>query len=167
MRASLSRVIPLSPFYEANGAGVNEAPQAYTIDLATGEVSSIPFPNVEYRITDVTAHDADGVFWGINYFFAGEEFLAAENDPVFDQYGMGASQAEFDGFERLVAFQYTPDGIELVDQAPIQILMTEDSRGRNWEGIVALDDMGYLVITDRFHALCSALFQWNKHSTQV
>ncbi len=136
--------------YEANGATVNENPVAYQIDLLTGELSTLPFPNINWRVTDGTAHDENGVFWVINYFFSGEDFLAVESDPLFEQYGMGASQAEFDGFERLVALQYTDDGIELVDTPPIQLLMTEDSRGRNWEGIVRLDDMGFLIITDRW-----------------
>ena len=140
----------LVAIYEANGEGVNAENVAYEIDLATGELAEIPLDNINYRVTDTTAHDADGVFWAVNYFFAGEDFLAAEDDPIFAEYGMGASQAEFDGFERLVAFQVTDTGIELVDQAPIQLLMTEDSNGRNWEGIVRLDDMGFLVVTDRW-----------------
>ena len=71
-------------------------------------------------------------------------------DPIFETYGMGASQAEFDGFERLVAFQFSEEGISLVEQAPVQIQMSEESRGRNWEAIVRLDDMGFLVATDRY-----------------
>ena len=35
---------------------------------------------------------ADGTFWAINYFFAGEDFLASDTDPIFAQYGIGASQ---------------------------------------------------------------------------
>ncbi len=136
--------------YEANGVNVNAEPVAYTVDLQTGELATVPFPNVEYRITDVTMPDENGVFWAINYFFVGEDFLANDEDPIFATYGMGASQAEFDGFERLVSFQFTGDAIELVDAAPIQLLMTEESRGRNWEGIARLDDMGFLVVTDKW-----------------
>lgn len=140
----------LIAIYEANGVDPNPDNVAYEIDLMTGEVTELPMDSIPYRITDVTAHDADGVFWAVNYFFAGEEFLAATVDPLFDEYGMGASQAEFSGFERLVPFQVTDEGIVLVEQAPIQILMTQESNGRNWEGIVRLDDMGFLVVTDRF-----------------
>lgn len=139
----------LVAIYEANGEGPNPGNVAYEIDLMTGELAQVQMDNVNYRITDTTALE-DGVFWAVNYFFAGEEFLAAENDPLFDEYGMGESQAAFSGFERLVAFQVTDEGIELVEQAPIQLLMTEDSNGRNWEGIVRLDDRGFLVVTDRF-----------------
>lgn len=138
--------------YEANGAAVNEEPTGQVIDLFTGELSSTPFVNVEFRVTDATEPDDEGIFWAINYFFAGEEFLATDDDPIFAEYGMGASQAEFDGYERLVAFQYTKDGIEMAGIAPIQLLMTEESNGRNWEGIVRLDEMGFLIVTDKYPA---------------
>lgn len=140
----------LVAIFENNGVEVNEDAVAYQIDLQTGDLSTIPLANVPYRITDVTGMDADGVFWAINYFYVGEDFLATDNDPLFEQYGMGASQAAFDGYERLVAFQYSDGSIELVDSAPIQLLMTEDSNGRNWEGIARLDDAGFLIVTDKY-----------------
>jgi hypothetical protein len=113
--------------YEANGAAVNEAPTGQVIDLYSGELlSPMPFVNVEFRITDATALDEDGIFWATNYFYVGEDFLAAEDEPLFAEYGMGASQAEFDGYERLVAFQYTEEGITLADMAPIQLGRSSD-----------------------------------------
>jgi hypothetical protein len=143
----------LVALYETNGSVTNEAPLAYVVDPAEGIVETVPFPNVDYRITDATSLDDEGVFWATNYFFAGEDFMAVEDDTaeaLFAEYGMGASQAEFDGFERLVAFQYSAEGITLVEQAPIQLLMTEESNGRNWEGIARLDDMGFLIATDKY-----------------
>ncbi len=140
----------LVALYEINGSVVNESPVAYVMDPAEGTVETIPFPNVDFRITDATAVDDDGVFWSTNYFYVGEDFMAVEDEALFAEYGMGDSQAEFDGFERLVALQYSADGISLVDQAPIQLLMTEESNGRNWEGIARLDDMGLLIATDKY-----------------
>ncbi len=140
----------LIALYEINGAGVNAAPLAYAIDLQSGEVTTIPLQNIEYRITDATDPDASGVFWMPNYFFEGEDFLATDNDPIFAQFGEGASQAAFAGVERLIALQYTGDQIVLVNQPPIQLQMTEESQGRNWEGIARLDDRGFLIVTDRF-----------------
>ncbi len=140
--------------YETNGASPNPDTVAYTFDLETGELLIFPFPNVEFRITDATNPDENGVFWATNYFWAGEPeaFMATDADPLFEAYGMGASQAEFSGYERLVAFQYGEEGITLVDTAPIQLQMTEDSNGRNWEGIARLDDMGFLVVVDKYPA---------------
>lgn len=136
--------------YEANGAAVNPDAHAYVVDLPTGTVTATPVENIEFRITDTTQPDANGRLWATNYFFPGEDFLASDNDPLFEKWGMGESQAEFDGYERLVALDYTAAGITLADVAPIQLQMTEDSRGRNWEGIAALDDRGFLIVTDRF-----------------
>lgn len=136
--------------YEVNGAGVNEGAYGESVDLASGEVSPISIDNLEFRLTDVTSVDGDGHFWAINYFFPGEDFLAVESDPLFAEYGMGASQEAFGGYERLVKYQVTDDGLVLVDEAPVQIEQTEDSSGRNWEGIALLDDRGALVVTDRY-----------------
>jgi hypothetical protein len=136
--------------YEVNGATANPQPVAVSIDLATGEASTIPVENIEFRVTDATMPDADGRFWVMNYFFPGETFLAVDSDPLFEQYGMGTSQAAYGGYERIVAMQYSPAGITRVDQAPIQLLQTDESNGRNWEGVETLEDRGLLVVTDRF-----------------
>ena len=140
----------LLSFYEVNGEAANPDNVAYSVDLASGELTATPMAHLNYRLTDVTSPDAEGKFWAINYFFVGEDFLAADDDPIFTQYGMGASQAAFDGYERLVEFQITDNGVELVDTAPIQLLMTDDSHGRNWEGIERLDDAGFLIVTDKY-----------------
>ena len=136
--------------YEVNGATANPQPVAVSVDLASGEASTIPVDNIEFRVTDATTPAADGTFWVTNYFFPGETFLAVDSDPLFEQYGMGASQAAFGGYERLVKMQYSPAGITRVDQAPIQLLQTDESSGRNWEGVETLEDRGLLVVTDRY-----------------
>lgn len=151
----------LVAIYEANQAEANPDNVAYQIDLQSGELSAIDMPNIPYRVTDITTPDENGVFWGINYFYPGEGFLGTDDDPLFAQYGIGASQTQYGrginddnpdwGYvERLVAFQYSADGITIVDQAPIQIQMTDESSGRNWEGLARLDDMGFLIVTDKY-----------------
>jgi hypothetical protein len=143
----------LVALYEANTSEVNPDAVAYEIDLTTGELSTTPLENIPYRITDTTSIDENGVFWAINYFFPGEQFLNVEVDPIFEEYGIGESHTEFDSVERLVPYQYTDEGITFADIEPIQLLMTEDSNGRNWEGIARWDSdemPGFLVVTDRF-----------------
>ncbi len=140
----------LAALYEVNGAAANPDATGYRIDLATGEVSGLPVDHLNFRLTDVTSVDDDGRFWAINYFFPGEDFLAVESDPLFETYGVGPSQTEFGGYERLVQFQVTEGGLTLVDAAPLQLQQTEGSSGRNWEGIARLDDLGLLVVTDRY-----------------
>lgn len=137
-------------FYEINGVGVNPQPLAYVFDPANlTESQTVAFPSLEYRLTDVTGLDESGIFWGINYFFPGEDFLLPESDPITEQYGEGPTHAAQPQVERLVAFQYTEDGgFQIVpDMAPIQLeLPGEDAR--NWEGIERLDDRGFLLVTD-------------------
>ncbi|RME53785.1 MAG: hypothetical protein D6790_17410, partial [Caldilineae bacterium] len=62
----------LVTLYEANGVNVNPAPVAHAFRLDLTPLAPLPFPPVEYRITDATAVDAAGVFWAINYLFPGD-----------------------------------------------------------------------------------------------
>lgn len=140
----------LVALYEVNGETVNPDAVGYEVVLADGTVSTMPIDNLSFRLTDVTSVDADHRFWAINYFFPGEDFLADPNDPLFAAYGMGTSQASYGGYERLVEYEVTDAGLVQVDRAPVQLLQTEDSRGRNWEGIARLDDLGLLIVTDRY-----------------
>jgi hypothetical protein len=107
----------------------------------------IPLSNIEFRITDATDVDAEGRFWAINYNF----YVAGNRipiDPLFESYGYGPTHAESYVVERLVAFDITSSGIVLADQPPIQLKLIEAAR--NWEGIVQLDDNGFLIATDKF-----------------
>jgi len=135
--------------YEANGAGVNSAPVAHTFESNLAEAGTIPFPNIEYRVTDATALDENGRFWVINYMFPGDVDILTNSDPLADMYGEGATHVGSDGVERLVEFQYSADGITLTDTPPILLeLLPADLR--NLEGIVRLGDMGFLVVTDKY-----------------
>lgn len=136
--------------YEANGTVVNEAPEVHLFDGALEEIGTIAFPAIDYRVTDATALDEDGRFWVINYFFPGEEFLLPETDAIADTYSAGPTHSASAGVERLLELQYSENGITLVDAEPIQLQLLADGNLRNWEGIVRLDDAGFLIATDRF-----------------
>lgn len=138
----------LFTLYEANGAGVNGAPVAHRFGREGTPMGVIPFPNIEYRVTDATSLDGESRFWVINYFFPGDTWLEPATDPIADAWGEGASHTEMEQVERLVEMQYTPAGVSVVDQAPIQLKLTLLSR--NWEGIERLDDLGFLLVTDQF-----------------
>jgi hypothetical protein len=139
----------LLTIHEANGIEVNNVPvaQRFTRDLQPS--GTLPFPPVEYRITDATALDQDGRFWAINYFYPGEPELRPMVDPLATTYGQGATHAQQDGVERLLEFQFSESGISLLDQPPIQLELLPDDL-RNWEGIARLDDRGFLLVTDKF-----------------
>lgn len=144
----------LVAIYEANGAAFNPQPVAYAVDHALTTVTQVPFPSIEYRVTDATAIDADGVFWAVNYFFPGDTHLTAEHDPLAERYGAGATHAQFAQVERLVAFRIgaqagDPGAIARVDVPPLLLELPDDA-ARNWEGIARLDDRGFLLVTDRY-----------------
>ncbi len=136
--------------YEANGAAVNPSPQAhlYGRDLILQE--TIPFPVIEYRITDATALDGDGRFWAINYLYPGDKGkLRPGDDRLAAQFGQGKSHAQSDAVERLVEFQYSENSVTLTGAPPIQLELAPGD-ARNWEGIVRLDARGFLLVTDTF-----------------
>lgn len=140
----------LITMYEANGKNINPDPVAHKFDLDLEPEGTLPFPQIEYRITDATQPDSQGIFWAMNYFFTGDQKLLPAEDLIAKRWGEGATHARFDTVERLVAFQITPDGIKLVDWPPIQLQLIDDDHARNWEGIVELDRRGFLLVTDTF-----------------
>ncbi len=135
--------------YEANGAALSPDSVAAQFDLSLVAAGSLPFPQVEYRITDATALDDQDRFWAINYFFPGEPELKPAVDSLADQYGQGATHAQAEYVERLLEFQLTESGFRLVDRPPLQLVLLPDE-ARNWEGIVRLEGRGFLLVTDKF-----------------
>ncbi len=137
----------IATFYEINGEIYNPNPVAHVFDLDLKPIGVIPMDNLEYRLTDA-AMSSDNEFWAINYFFPGDAELLPTSDPVEVKFGTGATHAEFDQVERIVKFQYSESGITLADTPPILLSLGEDIR--NWEGLVLLDDRGFLMATDKF-----------------
>lgn len=140
----------LVTIYEVNGAGVNASPVAHLFDLSLAPAGTISLPNVEYRLTDATILDGEDRFWTINYFYPGDSDLLPETDPLAERYGEGPTHVRYEPVERLVEFQYSESGIELVERPPLQLELLPDDEARNWEGIVRLDGRGFLLITDKF-----------------
>jgi hypothetical protein len=54
--------------------------------------------------------------------------------------------------ERLVEFQFSEAGIVFSDHPPIQLALQDRQTSRNWEAIARLDEMGFLLATDRHPA---------------
>jgi hypothetical protein len=137
--------------YEANGANLTNSPQMVQYDLKSGKFSLQPFINIEYRITDATNADEEGKFWVTNYFWPGDIFkLKPAADPLAGKSEPKIVFSEKRGIERLVELQYTDKGINLTDSNPLILGTLSADNSRNWEGVVRLDDRGFLVATDRF-----------------
>lgn len=134
-------------FFEINGADLNSAPVAHAFDFDLNPQGTVSVPNLEYRLTDASADGNN--FWAINYFFPGDMDIAPNVDPLVEKYGEGPTHAQQNQVERLVEMTYTSNGIILADSAPIQLTLDGDN-ARNIEGLVLLDDQGFLLVTDKF-----------------
>ena len=134
--------------YEVNGEAFNPAPRATCFTLSLTPCVDIAFPHLEYRLTDATVLDEQGRFWVINYQFPGDLNIKPKSDPLANQYGQGASHSVGKSVERLVEYQYSDGSIQRTQRAPIQLQLVSDAR--NWEGIVRLDSLGFLLVTDKF-----------------
>lgn len=139
----------LLTLYEANGAGPNPKPVAHVFDFKPAAIGAMPFPNIEYRITDATSTDAANKFWAINYFFPGDVKILPLFDPLAQKFGKGKTHAQYPQIERLVEFQYSDAGIALTD-TPLLQLVLPNADARNWEGIARLDNRGFLIATDSY-----------------
>ncbi|MCP5049725.1 MAG: hypothetical protein GY940_21320 [bacterium] len=133
--------------YEGNGKNINPSPIAHVFDHQLKEIKTIPFPTIEYRITDASAIDGNGRFWCINYCWPGSWIkLKPAEDGIVKTYGQGPTHSGVRVVERLVEFQYTPSGIKPAHTAPIQLQLAP--KARNWEGIVRLGNRGFIIVTD-------------------
>lgn len=137
-------------FFESNGAQANPKSHATLFDFDLGYSGELEFPAIEYRLTDATELDVDGRFWMMNYFFPGDTDLLPEIDPIRESFGAGESHSQYASVERLLEFQYSPQGITLSGLPPIQFQLLPGDESRNWEGLVRLGDLGFLLITDKF-----------------
>ncbi|SHJ34195.1 hypothetical protein SAMN02745216_01493 [Desulfatibacillum alkenivorans DSM 16219] len=127
--------------YEANGLHDNPSPQVQVFDIS-GEsglsyLGALPFPPTEYRITDITAWSEGESLTAVNYYFPGDKRTL---DPVPDPKGP---------VEQLVFFLFDGKTIAKRPEPPRSII-NDAGKPRNWEGIVQLDDAGYLLVTDKW-----------------
>jgi hypothetical protein len=149
-------------FYEANGKNVNPAPVVHVFSLQGTALDPVPFPNIEYRITDVSEPDMDGKFWAINYLFPPDTIkISPAEDHLALKYGRGPTHLQNQAVERLVAFQITDQDVELVETAPIQLSLAADMVSRNWEGLAILENYGFLIVTDKFPQTLLGFVPWD------
>jgi hypothetical protein len=132
--------------YAANGAGLNPSPVACLFSLDLDSLGTIPFPNIEYRVTDATPADEFGRFWVLNVYNPAEADPLPKIDPLVTEFGQGATHAQYPQVERLIQLQYSPSGVTLVNEPPIQLQLARESR--RWQGLALLEDRGFLLMTD-------------------
>ena len=137
----------LMVLFEANGINVNSDPKASFYNSSLKQKGHISFPNIEYRITDATELDDQGRFWAINFFWPGEKKrLNPGKDLVLNNTVKGETHQEFEHVERLVEFKLDGKNIYKTNSLPIQLKLNQNSR--NWEGVVRMENKGFLMIVD-------------------
>lgn len=125
----------LLAFFEANGPAINPSPRAALFDGDLHPLGDVPFPPLDFRVADATVPDADGRFWVSNLFYIGDRKLRA---------------ASRTSVEQLVELQWTPSGVARTKTPPLVLQRIDDQTTRNWEGLVRLDDRGFLLATDTY-----------------
>jgi hypothetical protein len=147
----------VTALHEANGRNVNAHPQAHVFSPTLKRLRQLPFPPLEYRLTDATALDADGRFWVSNYFFPGErEKLEPAPDPLARNAGPHSAPSppkRTNPVERLVGFRMSEGRIERTSAPPLYLSLRPGTP-RNWEGLARLRrparPSGFLLATDQY-----------------
>ena len=87
------------------------------------------------------------MFWVSNYLWPGD---TAKLDPAVgpeDAKPAAGSHARLPQVERLLELKVEPDRVVRTARPPVWLAL-DPPAGRNWEGIVALDALGFLLVTD-------------------
>ena len=147
----------VTAIFEANGSAINPSPSGYRLTPDLQPAGDFAFPTIEYRVTDASEAAPDGSFWMTNYMFPGDAaVLKPSTDGIAQRWGEGATHASFEHVERIIRIERLPDsagfgsGYKLADEPPVQLALLDAETARNWEGLVTLGDMGFLVVTDKF-----------------
>lgn len=138
--------------YEGNGLLVNLAPKAHRFQPDTLQpLGTHRLAHLDYRITDVTALDAANRFWAVNIYYPVRNAPQLGPDALATRYGLGDTHRMRSWVERLVEFEYTPEGVTLAESPPLQLQLLDET-SRNWEGIARLQSDagidGFLLVTD-------------------
>lgn len=133
-------------FFEINGSNLNPHPTAHVFGLNLVSERTISFPNLEYRVTDA-ALGPNGEIWVINNVSPNDSELFTKYDPLIEKINNENTFEELQQVERLVKLNFDGRGITLADVPPIQIKL--EKKPRNWEGLVLLDNLGFLLVTDK------------------
>lgn len=137
-------------FFEQYGEDQNTDPRVIEFDRDLNELGSYPIVATNFRLTDASSMQLDQSFWMINYFFPGDDHLEVQSDPISIEQGLPGSHAGDPRVERLVKFELRNGIFQLADETPIYLELLENGESRNWEGLVTLDDSGFVIVTDKF-----------------
>jgi len=134
----------LIAIHEAN---FGEKNYAFKIPFSLKSYQRIEFPKINFRITDASEVEDSLKFYAVNYLWKGDDAIFPVKDLISEKWGIGKTNKFGKDLERIVQFRIYNTKIELTEKPPIYLKL--DKKGRNWEGIVRLDNLGFLIITDK------------------
>lgn len=136
--------------YEANGRKVNPHPIAKKIAKDFSTVEDIIMDHIEYRITDVSSFNSDGEGWAINNHWAGDiKRYDPEEDKIINPYSE-YNNAKV-GLERIIPIKIKNTEIIFDSSRNVTYMKREHlNYSNNWEGLVKIDNIGFLVVTDKY-----------------
>ncbi len=140
--------------YEANGKNLQKDVFQQALSLKDFSISNIKFPNIEYRITDATRIDENNKFWAINYYWPGDK---KHLNPVQDY--LNTLPKSSNKIERIVEFEIKDNEVVFSESKPIEFSL-DDKNSRNWEGLVRLDNQGFLIATDKYPEMLLAFVEY-------
>ncbi len=140
--------------YEANGKNLQKDVFQQALSLKDFSISNIKFPNIEYRITDATKVDENNKFWAINYYWPGDK---KHLNPVEDY--LNTLPKSSNKIERIVEFEIKDNEVVFSGSKPIEFSL-DDKNSRNWEGLVRLDNQGFLIATDKYPEMLLAFVEY-------
>jgi hypothetical protein len=135
-------------FDEVNGSVLNPAPAGHVFTTGLTPAGSVPFPSLEYRVTDASSPDEQGRFWVINYFYPDDTFLLRGLAPTGQPGPEKTPGAGPPSVERLIELKYSPGGIHRTATPPLELVT--DGSPHNWEGIAHWPGKGFILATDKF-----------------
>jgi len=148
--------------HEVNDQKLVATPKAKQVSKTNQSITELDFPHIPYRITDATKLDHNNRFWAINYKYSGDKFSRDSHDAITEKHGEGESHKQYYNVERLIEFSIENNNIKLAESAPIPLKMNH-VEGRNWEGLVRLENKGFLLVTDKHP---STLLGFVRHAEQ-
>ena len=150
-------------FYEANGKNLTDSPQIVKVNLQDGTKSTLPFHNIEYRVTDATGVDGNGFFWVINYYWPGDYLvLNPADDDLASKTDSLTKFSRDKSVERLVEMNLSADGVKPANRNVILISSGEGEVSQNWEGIARLHNRGFILATDKHPKTILAFLPLNR-----
>lgn len=154
----------LLSLHEVNAESLQIAgkPSAVLVDKNLQKTNSVGMDAIPYRVTDATELDQNNRFWVVNYLWSGDTPLHQASDRFWQKHGRGKSHANVNNVERLIELEWTGSDVKLTGRAPVDLRLPGQA-GRNWEGVVRLDNQGFLLVTDKHPSTMLGFVPYSSH----